>query len=101
MHPPDWISSELITAIMGPGGAILAIVVAGKIGFTFLTRLLEKQDEKYQKQVDRLDKLHVRTLEHMHDQTLATSLQTETLKNLSEKIQASLDERIQAALLNR
>lgn len=78
---PDWAAQ-----MMGPGGALIVLVVVGRAGFNFFTEMIRKQDEKYDKQVDRLATLHTSTLEHIHAQTLAVSQHTEALKLLSDSI---------------
>ena len=71
---------------MGPGGALVVLVVVGRAGFNFFTEMIKKQDEKYDRQVERLDKMHVSTLEHIHAQTLMTGQQTEVLRTLNDNI---------------
>ena len=78
---PEW-----LPAVMGPGGGIIVFIIAGKIGFTFLTELIKKQDAKYVKQDARLDTLHTQIMEHISKQTVATSLQTEAIRSLTARL---------------
>ena len=83
---PEW-----LPALMGQGGALVAVVILGRMGFKFLITLLEKKDVQYQEQNARLDILHTKILEHLHEGNTATGLQTEAMKNLTDRIQIFLD----------
>jgi len=80
---PDWMAQ-----MMGPGGALVVLVVFGRAGFSFLTDMIKKQDEKYDRQVKRLDEIHTSTLEHIHAQTVISGQQTEALKVLTDNIKS-------------
>jgi len=83
---PEW-----LPALMGQGGALVAVVILGRMGFKFLIEMLEKKDVQYQEQNVRLDALHVKILEHLHADTTATILQTEATRILADRIQIFLD----------
>jgi len=83
---PEWLPS-----LMGPGGAIIAVVILGKMGFNFLINMIKEQRVEQQERDVRLEKLQIKTLDHIHENTLATSLQTEALRTLGERLQIFLD----------
>ena len=83
---PEWLPQ-----LMGPGGAVIAIIILGRMGFKFLIELLEKKDAQYQEQNARLDTLHTKVLEHIHEGNVATALQTEATKTLSDRLQIFLE----------
>ena len=83
---PDWLPS-----LLGPGGAIISVIILGKIGFNFLIKLIEEQKVEQQKQAVLYRELHTKILEHITESTVATVLQTEVFKTLNERLLISLD----------
>ncbi len=63
---PEWINP-----ILGPGGALVVLIIVSRGGFKFLTAIIEKQEIRNEEQSRRFETLHTSTLEHIHEHTTA------------------------------
>ena len=75
-----------IQLLLGPFGALVLLLIIGKYGFTFLTKLIEKQDLVSEKRANMFDSLHNSTLKHIHAQTEAVRSLSESVTTLATKI---------------
>ncbi len=78
----DWIQLAL-----GQGGALIVMIWGGRIGFKFLTKMIDNQEERAKDQEAKSD-LKNKRFDKLHESTLAhISSNTRAVENLSDKIE--------------
>ena len=70
---------QILPQMLGPGGALIILLVVGKMAFTFFTNQLAKQEARYDAQEKRQNTLHEKTLEALSAHTIA-------IERLTDKI---------------
>ena len=82
---------QWIQLALGQGGALVIMIWGARIGFKFLTGMIDKQEKRSALKSERFNDLHESTLEHI-------SAHTEAVKELTKEIQSKNFCRIKKAV---
>jgi hypothetical protein len=73
---PTWIGLA-----SGPFGALMLLIIIGRSGFKFFTKLLDKQEARFEKQSMKLNEIHLMTLDKFAEQAVAMTELTVVVKD--------------------
>lgn len=71
--------------LLGPGGALLVLLIVGRMAFNFFTTQLTKMEKRYDAQEERFNKLHSQTLQTVSANTRAIERLTDKIANFIGK----------------
>lgn len=71
---------EWLPILLGPGGALVLMILVSRIGFKYFVTLLAKQEKRYEEQERRFAMLQISTLKRIHELS-------DAIENLTKEIE--------------